>query len=140
MGRRLRPGPRGRRGAMPILRICSLSASRPSPPARRICGGAGVKITYVLRGGVLVEKRLAARAEAAVSGRAPMIRPDGMDPIRSQLDGRIYDSRSAYYASLRAGGAEIVGNDRAAFERRPDCRPAGVAQSLKQAIEQLESR
>jgi len=97
-----------------------------------------VRTTYVLREGRLVEKRLAAPLNTA--GAAPMIRPDGMDPIRSQLDGRLYDSRSAYYASLRAGGAEIVGNDRAPFERRPPFAPQGVAQSVKQAIEQLESR
>jgi hypothetical protein len=69
-----------------------------------------------------------------------MVRPDGMEPIRSMLDGQIYDSRSRYYASLRAAGAEIVGDDRAAFARGDAFEPAGVGESLKQAIEQLESR
>jgi len=92
-----------------------------------------MRTTYVLRGGQLVEK---SRARAA----APMIRPDGMDPIRSQLDGRLYDSRSAYYASLRAAGAEIVGNDAAAFEQRRAFRSEGVGRSIKDAIQQLESR
>ena len=96
------------------------------------------RATYVIRGGQLVDKRLAAPLNAA--GRAPMIRPDGMDPIRSMADGRMYDSRSAYERSVRAAGCEIVGNDRAPFERRPQFQPSVTGHDIKAAIEQLRSR
>jgi hypothetical protein len=96
------------------------------------------RCTYVLRGGELVDKRLAAPLHAARD--APMVRPDGMDPIRSMADGRIYDSRSRYYASVRAHGCEIVGDDRAPFERRPELRSEGVGRDIQNAILELKSR
>jgi hypothetical protein len=75
---------------------------------------------------------------------APMIRTDGMSAMRSMADGRIYDGKSAYYASVRRAGCEIVGNESTPFERRPthDQRGigAGVGADIKRAIEQLESR
>lgn len=74
----------------------------------------------------------------------PAIRPDGMDAIRSMADGQTYDGRSAYYDSVRRAGCEIAGDDYAPFERRPSYEDAGigvgVAEDVKQAIEQLESR
>ena len=71
---------------------------------------------------------------------APMIRTDGMDPIRSMADGRMYDSKSGYYGSVRRAGCEIVGDDRKPFDRRPEFVSAGVGRDIKQAIEQLRSR
>lgn len=96
------------------------------------------RMTYVLRDGELVPKHLAPPLHASLD--APMIRTDGMDPIQSMLDGQTYDSRSGYYASLRRAGAEIVGNDRAPFERdrAREFNPQGVGESIKQAIEQIE--
>ena len=96
------------------------------------------RCTYVLRGGELVDKRLAVPLHARRD--APMVRPDGMDPLRSMADGRLYESRSRYYASIRAHGCEIVGNDRAPFERRPQFRPEGVGRNLQRTIHQLRSR
>lgn len=94
--------------------------------------------TYVLRNGELVPKHLAEPLHAA-SGSAPNIRTDGMDAIRSMADGKLYDSRSGYYASLKARGMEIVGNDRAAIDKRPSFEPRGVRQDMKAAIEQLST-
>jgi hypothetical protein len=96
------------------------------------------RATYVLRGGELVDKRLAAPLHA--SERAPMIRPDGMDPVRCMADGRMYDSRSAYERSVRAAGCEIVGNERAPFECKPEFQPSVTGHDIKAAIEQLRSR
>ncbi len=50
---------------------------------------------------------------------APAIRPDGMGALLSHADGRFYDSKSAYYASIKAAGCEIVGNDTSAIRDRP---------------------
>ena len=96
------------------------------------------RCTYVLRGGELVAKSEARPLHGASA--APMVRPDGMAPVRSMADGQIYDSRSRYYASLRALGCEIVGDDRAAFERRPDYRPEGVGRDIQRTIQELRSR
>jgi hypothetical protein len=71
---------------------------------------------------------------------APNIRPDGMDAIQGQADGRMYDSKSAYYRSIRQAGCEIVGNDIGGFGPRPEYRPRNVGQDIKRTIEQLRSR
>lgn len=41
----------------------------------------------------------------------PMIIKDRMNPIKSMADGKTYESKSAYYKSLKAQGYEIVGNE-----------------------------
>jgi hypothetical protein len=71
-----------------------------------------------------------------VGADAPYVRTDGMDPIRSMADGKIYDSKSGYYQSVRRADCEIVGNDRAGFGPRPEFKPQGVAQSIKKALAQ----
>lgn len=35
---------------------------------------------------------------------------DNLDPIRNQADGKMYDSKSAYYAALKSSGHVIVEN------------------------------
>ena len=55
-------------------------------------------------------------------------------------DGRIYDSRSSYYASVRAAGCEIVGDDRSGFGRAGAHQPKNVGADIKRAIEELRSR
>ncbi|HEY5412541.1 MAG TPA: hypothetical protein VIJ94_17625 [Caulobacteraceae bacterium] len=96
------------------------------------------RTTYVLRGGELIDKRSALPLHAGAA--APMIRADGMAPVRSMADGRVYESRSGYYASVRAAGCEIVGDERAPFERRPAFEPGRAGADIKTAIEQLRSR
>lgn len=94
--------------------------------------------TYVLRDGELIAKSEAGPLYGARA--APMVRPDGMEPVRSMADGRVYDSRSRYYASVRALGCEIVGDDRGAFGRRAELRPEGVGQDIHRTIQELRSR
>ena len=96
------------------------------------------RTTYVLRGGALIDKKEAPPLHARAA--APMVRPDGMTPLRSMADGRIYDSRSGYYAGVRAAGCEIVGDERAPFERRPVFEPGRAGSDIKAAIEQLRSK
>ncbi len=99
------------------------------------------RATYVLRNGELVDKRFAPPPPQAGRrlGSAPAIRTDGMSPIRSMADGRVYDSKSAYYASVRRAGCEIVGDDREGFGRTPGYAGDGVESDIKQAIGQLEA-
>lgn len=94
---------------------------------------------YVLRDGELVEAHLAPRLPSKRSDTvtAPYIRTDGMEAIRSMADGRVYDSKSAYYDSVKAAGCEIVGDDKAPFDKKPEFKPQGVADDIKRAISEL---
>lgn len=87
------------------------------------------RATYVLRDGKLVEKRYAEPLNAG-----PYIATDGMDPIRSMADGKMYDSKSAYRRELKARGCVELGNDR---QERAEPKPVGnlhadIAQAMKQ--------
>tara|TARA_R110000823_G_scaffold10557_3_gene36777 strand:+ start:1521 stop:1850 length:330 start_codon:yes stop_codon:yes gene_type:complete len=42
---------------------------------------------------------------------APMIIQDNMQPVKSMLDGKMYDSKSQLRATYRAAGVVEVGND-----------------------------
>lgn len=101
-----------------------------------------VRETYVWREGELWLKgtepgygRRPPRSELP----CPAIRSDGMDPIRSHADGRIYDGKGAYYRSVKEAGCEIVGDDYAPFERQKarEFTPDPVEPDIKRAIEEL---
>lgn len=95
------------------------------------------RTTYVLRDGELIER---GQAYALASSSAPYVQSDTMDPIRSHADGRMYDSKSAYRAGLRARGCIEVGNERAPFDRRPGFDAGPVGPDIKRAMEQLGAR
>lgn len=99
------------------------------------------RATYVLRDGALVERHLAPPPPQAgrCFGRAPAVRRDAMDPMRSMVDGQLYDSRSAYYASVRRNGCEIVGDDVDGFSKPPEYDGAGIEQDIKRAIAEHEA-
>lgn len=42
---------------------------------------------------------------------APMLIRDEMDPVQSQLDGKMYDSKSSLRRTYKAAGVNEVGND-----------------------------
>jgi hypothetical protein len=48
----------------------------------------------------------------------PRLASDHMAPVQSQLDGRMYDSKSALRATYRAAGVIEVGNDPARLRPR----------------------
>ena len=99
------------------------------------------RTTYVLRDGQLLDRRNAPPPPLAGRrlGRAPAIRSDGMDAIRSMVDGRMYDSKSAYYSSVRRAGCEIVGDDVNGFSSPPGYDQGGVEQDIKRAIAEHEA-
>src|SRR5258708_4082330 len=73
--------------------------------------------------------------------QAPSIRPDGMDAMRSMADGKMYDGRSAYYASVRRAGCEIVGDDRYVKPMSVEkLIPKNMGGDIKTAIEQLKAQ
>jgi hypothetical protein len=63
-----------------------------------------------------------------------------MDPLRSMADGALYDSKSRYYAALRAAGCEIVGDDRSGFGPARGQKSKTIGADIKRAIEELRSR
>src|ERR1700720_2878950 len=51
------------------------------------------------------------RERARSSLPCPSIIRDGLDDVKNPVDGKVYDSKSAYYQAVRAAGCEIVGNE-----------------------------
>lgn len=66
----------------------------------------------------------------------PMLIKDGMDPVKSMADGKIYDSKSALRAGYKAGGFVEMGNERPAPKKRTSDRK-GIRESLLKAKAQV---
>jgi hypothetical protein len=69
---------------------------------------------------------------------APRLARDTMDPVQSQVTGKMYDSKSALRAEYRRMGAEEVGNDPARF--RPRERPKPDRKAIRDTLERAEAR
>lgn len=67
--------------------------------------------------------------------------PGDINGMRSMHDMKLYDSKAAYYRSLRAGGCEIVGNEQQGPKREKLEREveADIARDVKDALEQLKT-
>lgn len=69
---------------------------------------------------------------------SPNIISDSLPDIVNHADGRIYDSKSNYYAAVKAAGCEVVGNDPAFAEGKiPDTTPRGIEQDISDAYDQV---
>lgn len=88
--------------------------------------------TFVFRPGLGVVSKAEAPPLHA-SEQAFYVIADGMDAIRSMADGKMYDSRSRYYQSVKAAGCEVIGNDSVPRQRH-EMPP--VRADLKRALEQ----
>lgn len=62
--------------------------------------------------------------------RAFYIASDQHEPFRSLADGKVYDSKSAYRAELKARGYEEVGNEYAAVMKTPEYQPQEWGEAL----------
>lgn len=69
---------------------------------------------------------------------APMIITDTMQPVKSMLDGKIYDSKSHLRSTYKAAGVIEVGNDRPPPKQRKSDRK-GIRESLLKAKAQVLS-
>lgn len=67
----------------------------------------------------------------------PMVISDHLDGIVNPMDGKRYDSKSRYYAEVKARGGEIMGNDAPLPVNRETLHEGGVAQDAKRAYEAL---
>lgn len=72
---------------------------------------------------------------------SPMLIRDGMDPVQSQLDGKMYESKSALRQTYKQAGVVEVGNDSSVIDPKPYRKPrprredinASVSKALSQA-------
>lgn len=69
---------------------------------------------------------------------APMVISDHLSDVRNPVDGKVYDSKSRYYRTVREAGCEIVGNE--PIRPRAPFVPQGIGADIKKSIEQLRSR
>lgn len=69
---------------------------------------------------------------------APRIATDIMEPVQSQLDGKLYDSKSALRATYRQAGVVEIGNDPA--RNRPFQRPKTSRKEIKDVVERAKAR
>lgn len=82
--------------------------------------------------GTFVPPEEAVRPHLARSGLpTPQVVTDTMEPVRSMLDGRMYDSKAALRATYRAAGVTEVGND-APTKRGP--RPEPDREAIKGSV------
>jgi hypothetical protein len=71
---------------------------------------------------------------------APRLIRDGLDDVWNPANGKVYDSKSAYYRAVKDAGYEIAGNDSSvmnAHEKPVEVKtPGGLKDDLKAAWEQ----
>lgn len=65
------------------------------------------------------------------------IRADGMSDTVNPVNGKTYDSKSAYYKAVRAAGCEIMGNEAPTQMRDRTPAPQNVERDIARAIQQL---
>uniref|UniRef100_E6VFM0 Uncharacterized protein n=1 Tax=Rhodopseudomonas palustris (strain DX-1) TaxID=652103 RepID=E6VFM0_RHOPX len=70
----------------------------------------------------------------------PRIASDVMEPVQSQLDGKIYDSKSALRRTYRAAGVIEVGNDPARLKprKRQKVDDKAIAEAVDKAAARVE--
>lgn len=69
---------------------------------------------------------------------APRIATDIMEPVQSQLDGKLYESKSALRATYRQAGVVEIGNDPA--RNRPFERPKTPRKEIKDVVDRARAR
>jgi hypothetical protein len=71
---------------------------------------------------------------------APMLVRDGMEPVQSQLDGKLYDSKSALRQTYKHAGVIEVGNDAQRFKPTIREKAKPDRKQIKAAVEQAQAR
>lgn len=63
-----------------------------------------------------------------------MINQDTMEPVQSQLDGKMYDSKAALRATYKAHGVVEVGDDSSVTNPKPRPKPKPDRKKIKAAV------
>jgi hypothetical protein len=71
---------------------------------------------------------------------APMVISDHMDPLE-HVDGRLYDSKSAFRAVTKREGLVEIGNDAARFRKAPKPKPdrKAIHEAVKMAANRVKN-
>ncbi len=64
----------------------------------------------------------------------PHIATDCMDPVKSMLDGEMYDSKSRLRQTYKEGGVIEVGNDPSIMDPKPFVKPKADREKIKEAV------
>jgi hypothetical protein len=70
----------------------------------------------------------------------PMIIHDGMEPVQSQLDGKMYDSKAALRSTYKQAGVVEVGNDSSVNNPRRKPTPKPDRQAIKKSVAKAMSQ
>ena len=99
-----------------------------------------MRCSYVLRNGELVEKHgpLDVREPRQRSPLpSPMLIRDSIDDFMSMSDFKTYDSKSAYYQSIKQAGLEIVGNEKMQSRDNDDVPVSEYKADIAEAYNEL---
>lgn len=102
-------------------------------------------MTWEPRAAVLRKRALAEAACSKLSDEValPHIISDCIE-MKSMLDGQTYTSKRAYYASVKAGGCEIVGNEDLTKHVAPTYdekqHAADIASDVRRAMQEVASK
>lgn len=78
------------------------------------------------------------RERARSSLSAPSVIRDGLDNVKNPVDGKAYDSKSAYYKAVKSAGCEIVGNEAEKMMDRPAPRSDVSRDDIDAALHKMK--
>jgi hypothetical protein len=70
----------------------------------------------------------------------PMLIRDGIEPVQSMLDGKMYDSKRALRATYKAAGVTEIGNDTRILDPKPKEKPKPDEAKIRASVEKAMSR
>lgn len=98
---------------------------------------------FIIVDGVLTPWAQVAAARRARAMRsdcpAPMVIRDGLDDVQNPCDGKPYDSKRAYYRTVKEAGCVIVGNEAQKMMAAPLPRSNVEAEEVVDAMRKVEA-
>jgi len=70
----------------------------------------------------------------------PMLIADHMEPVKSMLDGQMYDSKSALRRTYKAAGVTEVGDDPSVTDPKPFRKPRPKRDDIKASVARAFSK
>jgi hypothetical protein len=79
------------------------------------------------------------RERARSSLPCPSIISDALDYVQNPVDGKRYDSKSAYYRAVKDAGCEIVGNEAEKMMSAPTAKSNVKQDEIVEAMRKVEA-
>jgi hypothetical protein len=80
------------------------------------------------------------RAHSASDLPTPQFITDTMEPVQSQLDGQMYDSKAALRATYKQAGVVEVGNDSSVIDPKPAPKIKPDRKQISETVDKALSR